>query len=601
MFRKYPSLSLKLGCSGTITGAVIALIPVVAGIFDYKVNTFRLPILILAAAGALHSIGYLRGHGEERGGIYFFFYNLTAAAMLAVTLVIRPLHFLVMWEVMSMASFMLVCFDYKNGKTVRAAWIYLLACQAGSLFLMAMFLLAESPLAIFLLALAGFGLKIGFPLFHVWLPEAHPAAPAPVSSLMSGAMIQLGFFGILQWGLRTGVPEACGITLLVLGITGSLGGILFSLPRTNIKTMLAYSSIENMGIISLGLGLGFLGAQHGNISMTFCGFAGAFLHMINHALLKGGLFLLAGGILKATGSLEMDRMGGLLKRMPKSGFLFLLNSAGLSGLPPFNAFISEFLIYLGAFSALASGGILMTATGILVPVILALTGGIAAAAFSKVSSAVFLGEPRSEAAADAVELPRSMILPPAILFLLACCVTVFAPVLIGLCIPEEWQPQLSWIIHPLRMVSALSIVFTGIVLLLLLFKFTLPRGRVVRHSCTWDCGFSKPDARMQYTGSAFIQPLELFCTRLLRLKKTLVTPKGDFPSSASYQAEVFDPVLEGFWAKLFHLVIRLAEKIHSLQSGSLHFYILVMTAALILMLVWGLLLPWSGTLFKGAL
>ena len=600
---KKVSLAQKIGCAGLLAGAAAASVPAIAGLFSDFANVFRLPVLILGAAGAVHSLGYLKGHGEERSGLYFFFYNLTVAAMLGGTLAQKQLPFLVLWEVMGLASFALVAFDSHSASTRRAAWIYLLACQAGGMILMASFLLATTAQAAFFLALIGFGLKIGFPLLHFWLPEAHPAAPAPVSSLMSGAMIQLGFFGIARWGILNFAQLApvIGLSLTVLGVIGCLGGILLSLPKSNIKSLLAYSSIENMGIISLGFGLGILGVSKGCIPMAFCGLAGGTLHMFNHALLKGGLFLIAGSVLKATGSLEMDKMGGLLKRMPVSGGLFLLNSAGLSGLPPFNAFVSEFLIYLAAFSGFAVfGHPLFTVIGIGVPVVLALTGGLAAAAFCKTAGAVFLGEPRSPEASEAVEVPASMTFPVILLFLGGCCLTAAVPALAVWGAPPHWVPELHKVFQALKSVAFLSAAVTGIFLLLMLIKlFLLPRGREIRRSCTWDCGFSRPDARMEYTGTAFIQPLVLFCGKLTGARRQIQAPEGDFPQQASFEEKASDPGLELFWTKIFRFFAFLTGKLHFLQSGYLHLYILVITAALLLMLIWGLLLPWSGTLLKG--
>lgn len=600
---KYSSPAVKLGCAGVLAGTATAAVPAVAGLLSDPVNLFRLPVLILGAAGAIHSVGYLRGHGEEKAGVYFFFYSLTVAAMLGVTLAIKPLSFLVMWELMGIASFALVAFDNRSAETRRAAWIYLLACQAGGMILLALFLLNLSPLMIFILAVVGFGLKIGFPLLHVWLPQAHPAAPAPVSALMSGAMIQLGFYGILRWGIDPVFKGSSfiGYTFLILGAVCCLGGILFSLPRQNIKTLLAYSSIENMGIISLGLGMGFLGTSIGSVPVTFCGFAGAGLHLLNHALLKGGLFLIAGNVLKATGSLNMDTMGGLLKRMPVSGGLFLLNAAGLSGLPPFCAFVSEFLIYLAALSVFrTNANWLICSMGIIVPIILSLTGGLAAAAFCKTAGAVFLGESRSEQAAKASEVCFFMTFPILVLFLAGCCLMAVAPVLVMVIAPSEWAGELGNILHSLRMISRFSAGAAVIFSLLLLVKlFLLPRGKHARNACTWDCGFSAPDARMEYTGSAFVQPPVLFWQKLLGFKRHITAPEGDFPKAASYEEESGDPALDGFWKNIFKCIAFLAEKLHFIQSGYLHFYILLVTVTLIAMLVWAFLLPWSGTLFKG--
>lgn len=569
---------------------------------------FRLPILLLAVAGATHSPGYLRGHGDDRMGLYFFFYNLTAAAMLAVTLAEHPIAFLTAWELMGLASFALVGFDYRADTVRKAAWIYLAACQAGGATLIALFLFPLSPVAVFVLAVIGFGLKIGFPALHVWLPEAHPAAPAPVSALMSGAMIQLGFYGILRWGATT--PEYAalyGWTLLTLGLVGALGGILFALGQNNLKKLLAYSSIENMGIVGMGFGLGFLGNAAGNAPMALCGFGGAFLHMLNHALLKGGLFLGAGAVLKSEGTLDMDRMGGLLRRAPVTGKWFLLNSAGICGLPPFNGFVGEFLIYLGAFAALA-GKSSATAAGVTVLIVLALTGGLAAAAFAKAGGAVFLGEPRTPDAARAAEPARSMAHPVAALFGLGCAVMIFASPLAGRILAgldragfipggmAAW-PEIGAALWRVAIFSVGSTLLFG---LLLTLRNRLVRRNGTRVGPTWDCGYAAPDARMEYTGTAFTQPLTDFFAGILRPRRKTDRPDTDyFPRQGSYEQEIPDAGLARLWSPVFRAIESFAGKIHFLQSGYLHFYVLIMALALLAMLIWGLVLPWAGTFLKG--
>lgn len=590
---RIPRWASVFGCAGMLSGCAAAAVAVLADFAGDVNNVFRLSILLLGAAGAVHSIGYLNGHGKERSGLYFFLYNLTVSAMLGVTLAIRELPFLVLWELMGAASFALVAFDFKSERTVRAAWIYLLGCQAGGMLLMMLFAYDSSPLAVFILALAAFGLKIGFLVLHVWLPEAHPAAPAPVSALMSGAMIQLGFYGITRWGIRETLQNSAiyGTTFVVLGCLTALAAILFAMPRRNIKTLLAYSSIENMGIISMGFGLGYLGVHFRSVPLQVCGFGAAYLHMLNHALLKGGLFLGAGSILKACGSLDMDRMGGMLKKMPFTGGLFLFNGIGISGLPPFNGFVSEFLIYLGAFIAIAGNVPLLLGCGMLVAVALALTGSVAAAVFFKMISAVFLGDPRSQAAEEARETALSMLIPAAVLFGLSCLVVFTAPILVGSFLSAEKLADAMEVIQALAMLSRFTGVFAGVLLLLLAVRFyILPGGRKIRHAVTWDCGYTAPDSRMQYTGSAFIQPLTVFFHWMLGSRKEEHPVQGDFPAEASFEEKVSDPVLEKFWGKIFSFAADVAGKVHFLQSGYLHIYILIMTAALILMLITGLVL-----------
>ena len=555
---------------------------------DSGIIVWAIPILILGLCGAVHSLAYLKGHGEERSNLYYLFYNLTVASMLGVLLVSNPIHFLTLWELMGLASFALVAFDFQSGKTREAAWLYLLVCEAGSLFLILMFLAPDFSVMRFVFGLLGFGLKIGFPLLHIWLPQAHPAAPAPVSALMSGAMIPLGFYGLLKFTLDgCSFYQSAGIVLLALGAVGALGGILFSLPKTNIKELLAYSSIENMGIISMGFGLTLLSINQDS-TILYCAMSGALLHIINHACLKGGLFLGAGIIQKAAHSLDMEDMGGLLKRMPFSGSLFLMNSAGICGLPPFNGFISEFLIYAAALLAVCSGKLLLMICGIIVLIVLALTGGIAAAAFAKLTGAVYLGEPRTEKAAEAKEQSKLMTIPVLVLFLLSNGVTV----LVGWGNRDD-MPALFF-------VAVLSTAFVLLSALLFWIRCkALPGKNDVKRGCTWDCGYIAPTARMEYTGSAFVQPITDFCRFLMKPFRKIVPPKGIFAKEASYESETDDPGLARFWNKIFRWVSKLSEKIHVLQSGYLHLYILIATAALILMLIWGLMLPWCGIITGG--
>ena len=592
---KRPRLSALLGLIGLVGGLGCAGF----GAFFNPVSSvsvfFQLPIVIIGIAGGIFAIDYLKGHHEHLTAFYWFFYNLTCAAMLAVTLSTGKLAFLVSWEVMGLASFALVAYDYKIKSTVKAAWIYLLACEAGALFLIPMFIYANYPMAAFILALLGFGLKIGFPFLHIWLPEAHPAAPAPVSALMSGAMIQLGFLGILRWGNNIS-NTTFGLTVLIIGCIAALGGILFALTKTNLKTLLAYSSIENMGVIAMGVGLGYL-CQGANVMLgAICALGGAFLHMLNHAALKGGLFLGAGAVQKAMDSLEIDTMGGLLKKMPFSGTIFITNAIGLSGLPPFSAFVSEFLIYMAAIYAIASGKVILILPGIITLIVLALVGSLATAVYTKAIGSVFLGEARNNKAKEANPAPAFMKTGLSILYvweiiLVLSCPYIFAFFANNVSANNSYET----IVAILEKVRIFSLASLG-----LFAAFALWRLRKAnRVSLTWDCGYAKPDARMQYTGTAFVQPIVDFFRVVLRPDYKIQNPEGTFPKEANYSLEVKDPGMRYLWNVIFDKVNKWADKVHKLQSGYLHFYILIMTIALIAMLLWGILLPWSGSIMKG--
>lgn len=593
-FRKNHQFAGRVGCGCLLAGAVSGLLGVDWAFLQYG-DFFRIPVLLLAGAGALHAPGYLKGHGEERAGVYWFFNNLTALFMLLVTLAENFIVFLLCWEMMGMMSFALVAFDWKKTPSVLAAWSYLAACHAGAAFLILFYLFGTEPTVAFVLALCGFGLKLGVLPFHVWLPDAHPAAPAPVSALMSGAMIELGFYGIFLWAVSSAKHFALyGWCFLILGILGAFLGILFALPQNNLKRLLAYSSIENIGIMSMGFGLGFLGAAHHNNIVAFCGFSGGFLHLLNHALLKGGLFLGAGNILKATHTLDLDKMGGLFKRMPVTGMLFTLNSAGICGLPPFNGFLSEFLIYFAAVSILACGNTLLFAAALAVLILLALTGGLAAAAFAKAVGGAFLGEPRSVHAAEAQEVPKMMNGAIVALFTLSVLLIGLAPQILEFVMPEVLlrfgisAAQEAHVLYAvLAKVSYFSLLFVLFTAALLWFRFRFS-GKNVRTAGTWDCGFAAPTARMEYTGTAFTQPLTDLFGFLLRPLKKITFPQGLFPERASFETEVPDGGERFLWRPLFGGFAKIAEKLHFLQSGYLHFYLLVVVVTLLIMLAVGL-------------
>ena len=551
-------------------------------------NLFLFPVMLLALAAAIHSLGYLAGHGSERSGSYWCFFNLTVAAMIMVTQAGTELEFLLAWEVMGAASFALVIFDRDTAKTWNVGWIYLLACHAGAAFLILLFCFPAAPAAMFILALIGFGLKIGFPLLHVWLPEAHPTAPAPVSALMSGAMIELGFFGILIYGVQPGDSSALyGWIFTVLGLITAILGIIFALAQNNLKKLLAYSSIENMGILSTALGLGFLGYSYKINTMMIGGFAGAGAHLLNHALLKGGLFLAAGSVYKAVGTLDMDKMGGLLKRMPRTGLNFILHGLALCGLPPSSGFAAEFFIYCAAFCGMTSGIAALQVISAAALVVLALTGGLAAAAFSKAIGAVFCGEPRSQEASTAKEVPMSMNLPVLVLFLLSLILMFALPVLVEFCgalLFPQYQLEIAVIVELSAWVVSFS--FGAIVLMscILMLRKVLVKCSGQRVSPTWDCGYSRPDARMEYTATSFGRTMVDFFRFWLRPERKISRPQGIFPETASLEEEIPDGGISCFWQPIFKFLAKIADKIHVLQSGSLHFYLLVLVLTLMLML-----------------
>lgn len=546
---------------------------------------FILPTACVGLAAALHATAYLHGEARRHQPRFWTFFALTLAAMLGVVLSPDKLTFLLAWEAMGLASAGLVAFENEDRDARKATWIYLLACHAGACALMLAGVLLNRPDAAwgaFLCAVVGFGLKIGFPPFHVWLPEAHPAAPAPASAVMSGAMIPLGFHGLWRFVLDPqagfALTPGMGWTVLLLGAAGALGGILFALPQTNLKKLLAFSSVENMGVIALGLGLALL-AQDAPGDVAALAGAGAFVHVLNHAFLKGGLFLGAGSVLRQTGTLNQDQLGGLMKRLPFTGTLFTLNALGLAGLPPLNGFLGEFLIYAAAFRAVKSGAPALVGAGFLVLAALALTGGLAAAAYCKAIGATFLGEPRSEAAAQAVETPRRMWIAQLALFLLSFAMIPGTVHVAHVLTDGASTPLLV----PCAALGGAVLVLAGA---LLLARRLCPRGTVKPSCPTWDCGYHAPTARMAYTATAFTQPLQDLFRTVLRARTHVIPFKGSQydASDAALVTETDDRALAGFWRPLFTFVARVFQRAHLLQNGSLHLYILLVLVALLALL-----------------
>ena len=583
------------GLAGTLIAALIGI----AGVCTSPPGThvlFMLPTLILAPAAAFHSRAYIKGHGNP--GLYWGFFNLTVATMLALPLIKEFVPFLIVWELMGIFSFVLVMFNYKAEELKRVAWIYLLACEAGGLLLMLFWALAHKAgvpgVLLIALGMAGFGLKAGFPLLHLWLPEAHPAAPAPVSAIMSGAMINLGFWGILIFVLPKAVfmPQPLhffGWMLLILGCIGSLGGIIFAFAQDNLKRLLAYSSIENMGIISMALGCSFLAIASQNMEMFVFAALGFALHIINHAFLKGTLFLGAGQVYCSTGTLSIDKMGGMMKKNPVTGSCFTLAAMGISGLPPFNGFVGELMIYLAAFSGICSSSLSQRGAGILCALVLSLTGACAVVAFAKAVGGTFLGEPRQ--ISEVKEESPWMYVPMIVLLCFSVLLVFVAPVLVS-------ELFLKDVISSSVTRNAVSILwkaalFSGIFYLLcaaILFirRFVLVRGRENLSGPTWDCGYAKPSARMEYTGSAIVQNLADLFNGFLKVRRKVELPKGLFPEKASFEWESPDGAERLFWAPLFRFFAGISDRVHKFQSGYLHMYVLIMTIALIAMIIWAI-------------
>jgi len=631
-----------IGVGGAVIGCAIGLIPALGVLLGGEVESLHLAwsvpygsffvqldalsaffivvILAISALTAIYGGEYLWPWRDKKLlGPPWFFFNMLVASMVMVVLARNGVLFLMAWEVMALSSFFLVTFEDERESVRVAGRTYLVATHLGTAFLLVMFILmgreagsldfdqfqklSGTPKAfgglLFLLAIIGFGTKAGFMPLHVWLPEAHPAAPSHVSALMSGVMIKMGIYGLARVLTFLGPPPLWwGWLLVSIGLSSGILGVLFALAQHDLKRLLAYHSVENIGIIALGLGVGLLGISEGSPALVVLGFGGGLLHVANHAVFKSLLFLGAGAVSHGTGTREIDQLGGLLKRMPWTAFTFLIGAVAISGLPPLNGFVSEFLIYLGAFG----GGISLKA-GAAVPLFgliagLALIGGLAAACFTKAFGIVFLGLPRSKHGQHAHEAGWFMRIP--MLLLAASCVLIglLAPIALSILQPVVQQvsgfpanvvhENLAVAAWALRLVAPIGAALLGLIGFLALLRRTLLANRKVEESITWGCGYALPTARMQYTASSFAQPLTDLFKPVLGTRKKVSAPRGYFPSDAALKTETPDMFSEKIYEPVFMRIGTGLSRLRWLQQGSVQLYILYIALTLLALLIWKL-------------
>jgi len=574
---------------------------------------FLLPLFAAFGLLPIYGLSYWKhdDHPDNAHRLRLFF-GLLGASMSVILIARDGALFLFAWEVMAISAFFLITTEDEKPSIRQAGFVYFVAAHIGTLCLFAALALwnratgslAFAPpanlvappfaTAIFILALIGFGLKAGIMPLHVWLPGAHAGAPSHVSAVLSGVMLKMGIYGLVRvTGLLPAPPVWWGGLLLALGALSGIVGIVFAIAQTDIKRLLAYSSIENIGIIVMGLGLALLGRATGRSGFVVLGLGAALLHVWNHSLFKPLLFLGAGSIIHSAHARGTDQLGGLGARMPLTASLFLVGAASICALPPLNGFVSEWLLYLGLFRAVAPG---TGAAGAAVAVpALAGIGALAAACFVKLYGTVFLGQARTRAAENAHESPPSMLWP---MFILAAgCVAI------GL-FPSVATPMLDratacWIGSSMRgPASSLAslapmswITVTGFLLLvpvilgtlLLARRMAMPREA---RPGTWDCGHARPTARMQYTGTSFSQMIVAVFRFALRPRDESVDPTGLFPGPSRFGTHVCDTVLDRAVLPAGRAIERALARLWLLQQGWIQAYVLYILVVVVALLWW---------------
>ena len=497
---------------------------------------FVIVIAVMSFLGTLYAVGYMRiycNKGKDLSSHFLFFAVLIASMLLTVTIQ-HGLAFLIVWEIMSLSSFFLVTFEHEKPDVCKAGLNYLIAMHIGAVFLTAGFIVLAnasgsfdfsafqtamnsgtlSVFGVFLLFFIGFGMKAGFVPLHTWLPLAHPAAPSHISGIMSGIMIKTGIYGILRIiDMTDSPPPVLAYFVLVISLISGLLGVAYAIAQHNLKKLLAYHSVENIGIIGMGIGVGMLGLSYHNSAMAMLGFSGALLHVLNHSLFKSLLFYAAGMVYQKTHTMEIEKLGGLAKSMQFTAVAFLIAAIAISGLPPLNGFISEFFIYWGMFKGL-KGGIFLSVALVISISGLAFIGAMALLCFTKAFGVVFQGSPRSAypSHAHSSETDLFVRIP-----MIAECVMI---VLIGLfpaqvfsliCTVSSQFADISAypMTESLRVLNSLSkgfLLFLILAALVWMLRSGLRNRKGVYHYKTWDCGYQAGNVRMQYTASSYADP-----------------------------------------------------------------------------------------------
>ena len=585
-------------------------------IFDCDVLSrfFIIVISLVTALVSIYANGYMKPYLNKGKKVasHCLFFPLLTAAMLLVVSVQNVFAFLVIWEIMSLASFFLVIFEDDKKEVLKAGIKYLIYMHISVIFIIAAFVMMsinansydfvdiqsmfiQNPHLkdiVFLLAFVGFGTKAGFFPMHNWLPDAHPAAPSHVSAVMSAVMIKTGIYGILRVLQIIDKPtQLIGYTVLFVSVITALYGIIYAVNQKDIKKLLAYSSVENIGLIGLGMSVIIFGLIYDLSLITMLGTVGCFMHILNHSVFKSLLFMGAGSVYLKTHTKDMEQLGGLIKKMPYTAIFFLFAAVAICAFPPLNGFVSEFMIYSGLFYMLN-----INSSTLFIPVILAIAslafvGTLVILAMSKVYSITFLGMPRSEHSEKVkFDVDKSMLIPMGCMAALTFIIGIASPFVcsfIPLTSFVKSQDNFFYDVHSilliLTLISIIVIAFVVFVGILFLIKKLMTKKS--QNYVTWGCGYDKGNNHIQYTASSYANPFTSILTPLFKKIFDVKKPKGLFPKDAHYSSDVED-VEEAY---IINPILKFDEKFLSrferLQDGNIQHYILYGLIFLILVLV----------------
>jgi len=630
------------GCLAALTGMnpgaspALTILPASMPLFRFSVQLdplaafFTLVISLLGLALSIYSYGYVTHYyGVKNVGSLAGFFNLLLLATTLVFCADNVVFFLIALELMALFAYVLVVFEHEHPETQRAGQLYLVMSHIGVGCLILGFLLlfqvsgsfrfedlhnigAQLSLsrrtAAFFFFFVGFGIKAGVIPLHIWLPAAHPVAPSNISAFMSGVLIKVGIYGMVRvfFDFLTPPPVSWGLLILAAGSISALLGVLYALVEHDLKRLLAFHSIENIGIILMGLGASLLFISFHQPALAALALVAGLYHTLNHACFKGLLFMGAGAVLHATGTRNMEELGGLIRRLPWTAFFFLLGAVAISGLPPLNGFVSEWLTY----QALLQGfGATQTAVRLIFPIggaLLALTGALAAVCFVKAVGITFLSLPRSAHAEKANEAPRSMLFGMATLGLACVVLGVFPMVFLPFLDPvtqellgQRISPQLiagsGWLVTSLAVergaisTTGMAALFMVLLPLPLVLWLAFARRGSHRVDETWDCGLDRLTPQMEYTATAYSKPLRMIFRSIYRPRRLI---EADFAVSQYFTKSIrFESHIEPTFEQLMYrpvnrAILRFSRRVRLIQTGSLAGYLVYIFLTLIALLLW---------------
>jgi len=569
---------------------------------------FIVVINFTMVTGVIYGFQYMRQYLNQKSNItlHVAAYIIVHASLISICAVQNAMVFLLCWEILALAAFILVILEHHKEETLKAGMNYLVQSHISIVFLMLGFIYvaykmgsydfsaisrfssSQSMLAgtvLFFCFFIGFAIKAGFVPFHTWLPYAHPAAPSHVSGIMSGVIIKIGIYGILRMLLLIKADyTSIGYIILFISLASGLYGVMLAIIQHNLKRLLAYHSIENIGIIGIGIGVGCIGLGEANKWMAILGFTGALLHTLNHSLFKSLLFFSAGNVYQKLHSMNIERLGGLVTLMPRTAILFLLAALAICGLPPLNGFVSEFLIYGGLYNWLFSAGLVSLIIIIFAVLGLVMIGGLALLCFTKAFGIVFLGQIRHHEAKHIKEVGFWQLFPLYLTGALIVGIGLFPALFISMLqqpvhlFTHEGVFNLNLIrvgaIDSLYAINWYSAGFIMLITVVYGLRWFAIRKRSIELQPTWGCAYPTSDPKLQYTANSFIRSYTKLLKPLLEIGKKEIEVTEVFPAKKHYETHPYDKIERIFIDKPLIGLRAIIDRFIFLQNGRLQQYIL---------------------------